>query len=54
MLNSKEAFDELKKLVLEEYGEGYSDMEIRMMGADVLKFVDIMTSAPKKPPFYHQ
>jgi len=44
MHSSDEAFKELKKIVIEEYGEGFSDVEIRVMGARLLGIVDIITS----------
>ena len=54
MHDSDKAFADLKKLVIEEYGDTLSDTEIRVIGAYVLGLFDILatpeTSKTKKPP----
>jgi len=45
MLSSNEAFTEFKKLFIEEYGDGFSDIEIKVMGARVIGIVDILNSS---------
>jgi hypothetical protein len=41
---SDEAFAELKKLCVEEYGDTLPDYEIRHMGSQLLRFFEILMS----------
>jgi hypothetical protein len=45
---SDEAFAELNKISIEEFGDTLSDFEIRDMGSKLLNLVDLLTTPEEK------